>query len=810
MGFIPKIGKYNTYWNPTAFLLRIKTLNISTLKKWHVYVNSSGKQKSMEKILAFFVFATGLSTGFAQDVTTVAGVLETPGINDGQALSARFNNPHGLAVDAAGNVYIADRYNHTIRKYTASTTQVTTLAGSAGVPGQEDGQGANAQFNEPWGICVTDGGIVFVADTRNNKIRKVTPDGVVTTIAGTGIFGVSNGPALSATFGNPTGIDIDANGVIYVADHLTHVIRKIDTNGLVSTIAGTPYIPGSVDGQGSLAQFWRPYGLTLEAGGNILIADEWNQKIRRLTPDGQVSTIAGAGIVGYVDGPAMLAAFNYPWDITTDDAGNIYVADGYNYLIRKIASDGTVSTLAGKALNSGGVDGTGINAAFNGATALEWFNSDTIIYVADAYNHLIRKIDLGSTAVTLSLSAYNGKTQICAGDTLRLESYPPGLPAYRFRVDGLLVQNSFSPDYRNATLTVGTHTISVETDVQGGVPAQAQITVTVAPIPQPILVATPGLQVFTGDSVSLSASIQGGLLWSTGDTSAVIVVFQSGSYFVRATVNGCQGDSEPVTIQVINPPPPAGISVEGDTLLCPGESVLLVSSAMAGNQWLKNGQFIPGATGQMLEVSTAGTYRVRVEDPQTSQILVSQPVNISLAPDPDFDFDAEPRSVQPGEAIQFQVSGWSDPDELVWDFGYGGAAYSYLEAPVFSYLQPGVYTISLTLTDEFGCRDTLVKQGFVTVANSIEPEQFIPTAFTPNGDGANDVFLVRGPQLSDFSMAIFNEWGESVHFSSDQLRGWDGIYNASPAPNGTYVYLIQYRSADGIGRQVSGHITLIR
>ena len=195
----------------------------------------------------------------AQIVRTVAGVLETPGDNDGPALSARFFNPHGLAVDDEGTIYIADRYNHTIR--IISQGFVTTLAGTPGVNGYRDGTGAGALFNEPWGLCIGNDGNVYVADTRSNRIRKVTPEGVVTTVAGSGNYGTTDGFGLSATFGNPTGIEMDDNGNLYIADHLTHIIRRISPTGQVTTVAGTPYVPGDQDGTGRAARFWtlRPY-----------------------------------------------------------------------------------------------------------------------------------------------------------------------------------------------------------------------------------------------------------------------------------------------------------------------------------------------------------------------------------------------------------------------------------------------------------------------------------------------------------------------------------------------------------------------
>ena len=284
------------------------------------------------KWLSIILFTLSTFYLSAQQVSTIAGVLETPGFNDGNALSARFFNPHGIALDEAGNAYIADRYNHTIRRLSVDG-QVTTLAGKAGFSGAEDGIGEEARFNEPWGICAAADGTVYVADTKNNKIRQVSTDGRVTTFAGTGNFGTSDGVGIRATFGNPTGIEVDEFGNLYIAEHLTHTIRKIDTKGVVSTIAGIPYIPGEEDGQGREAQFFRPYGLTLDNQGNILVADEWNHKIRRVTPEGVVTTVAGIGEVDLINGTAQEAAFNFPWDLTVDEFDNIYVVDGYNYCL---------------------------------------------------------------------------------------------------------------------------------------------------------------------------------------------------------------------------------------------------------------------------------------------------------------------------------------------------------------------------------------------------------------------------------------------------------------------------------------------
>jgi len=285
-------------------------------------------------IILILALLFGYNPVKCQLVTTVAGLLNVAGSNNGPVFQATFNNPHGIAADKEGNIYTADRWSHIIRKIDLDG-MVSTLAGRPGISGDADGQGADALFFEPWGICTDHLGNVLVADTRNNKIRKITPDGEVSTIAGTGNFGISNGLALNATFGNPTGIEADEEGNIYVADHLTHIIRKIDANGYVTTIAGTPYVMGIKDGPGNVAIFARPYGLELDNEGNILVADEWNHRIRKINVDGIVTTIAGNGTIGGTNGIGAEATFNYPWDIAVDSLNNIFVADGHNYVIRK-------------------------------------------------------------------------------------------------------------------------------------------------------------------------------------------------------------------------------------------------------------------------------------------------------------------------------------------------------------------------------------------------------------------------------------------------------------------------------------------
>jgi sugar lactone lactonase YvrE len=269
-------------------------------------------------------------------VTTLAGLAGSYGSTNGTGSAARFNGPNGLAVDSAGNVYVADYGNHTIRKVTPGGS-VTTLAGLAGSEGSADGTGSAARFRYPYNVAVDSAGIVYVSDTLNHTVRKVMPDGTVSTLAGTaGGRGNADGMGSAARFDHPNGLAVDTQGNIYVADYLNHTIRKVTPGGAVSTLAGLAGSSGSTDGTGNAARFYYPYGVALDSAGNVFVADEGNQTIRKVTPGGSVTTLAGlAGSQGSTDGPGSATRFSLPHGVAVDGAGNVYVADYSNMTIRK-------------------------------------------------------------------------------------------------------------------------------------------------------------------------------------------------------------------------------------------------------------------------------------------------------------------------------------------------------------------------------------------------------------------------------------------------------------------------------------------
>lgn len=343
-------------------------------------------------------------------VSTLAGTAGSRGSVNGLGAAARFFDPAAVAVDAAGTVYVADAGNNSIRKITAAGV-VSTLAGAVGSPsvadsadlvvrygiplgtGCADGPGARARFAYPTGVAVNAAGTVYVADQHSNTIRKITAPGVVSTLAGTASRpGHADGVGPAAGFWAPASVAVDAAGTLYVADAGNYTIRKVTPAGVVTTLAGAAGSRGCLDGVGAAARFGAPMGIAVDAQGTVYVADVVYHNIRKITAAGVVSTLAGvAGAFGHVDGPGAVAAFHSPMGVAVDAAATVYVADMGNHVIRKITAAGVVSTLAGTARTIGGADGVGAVVRFYGPTGVA-LGAAGALYVADELNHAVRVI----------------------------------------------------------------------------------------------------------------------------------------------------------------------------------------------------------------------------------------------------------------------------------------------------------------------------------------------------------------------------------------------------------------------------------
>jgi sugar lactone lactonase YvrE len=357
-------------------------------------------KKSISIILFIILFSlvTAPQVFAVLMIDTVAGTGTAGYSGDGgAATAAKLNTPLCITVDSSGNIYIADTYNNRIRKVNTSGI-ITTVAGNGTVGYSGDGGAATAaQLFYPAGITIDISGNLYIADWRNNRIRKVNTSGIISTVAGTGTAGYSGdgGAATAAQVNNPIGVTIDSTGNIYIADRDNRRIRKVNTSGIISTVAGTGTAGYSGDGgAATAAQLNNPTGVSIDSTGNIYIADLINNRIRKVNTSGIISTVAGTGTAGYSgDGGAATAAMLYnPYQITVDSNDNIYIADTYNNRIRKVDTSGIISTVAGNGTQGHSGDGGDPTGAQLNTPRGVTVDSSGNICIADTNNNRIRKV----------------------------------------------------------------------------------------------------------------------------------------------------------------------------------------------------------------------------------------------------------------------------------------------------------------------------------------------------------------------------------------------------------------------------------
>ncbi len=385
-------------------------------------------------------------------IAAFAGTSNVGGSTDGTP--GVFSNPYGIAIDAAKNLYVTDTLNNTVRKITPGRV-VSTVAGTAGLPGTADGTGTAARFNFPIGIAVDSGGNLYVADAKNFIIRKITAAGVVSTFAGAPFqIGATDGPAASARFFLPYGVATDSAGNVYVADGGNHTIRKITPAGVVSTLAGSPLQTGTTNGTGAAARFNTPWGIAVDGAGNVYVADSENHLIRKITAAGVVTTLAGAaGSAGADNGVGVAARFNQPRGLAVNAAGSVFVADYGNSTLRLVEANGTVSTLGGSPGIVGDTDSVGSAARFYNPTDVA--ADGNTAYVVDSSNNLIRRAQPASQADLPTITVQPLDQTVSVGQAVSFRTAAVGTAlTYRWFKNGVLIAGVTSATYAIAAATV--------------------------------------------------------------------------------------------------------------------------------------------------------------------------------------------------------------------------------------------------------------------------------------------------------------------------------------------------------------------
>jgi len=591
----------------------------------------------------------------AQIIDRIAGTPGTVGNSGdgGPASAATLAMPYCVAVDHAGNIYLGDWWNRRVRKIDANGI-ITAFAGNGTVMAGNGGDGIpalNASLHTIDDIAVDNNGNVFIADHARSEIRKVNAQGIISTVAGNGSTGSNNygvgdgGPAVAAPLYTPMSVAVDQAGNMYIAETSSGVIRKVNTQGIISTIAGRGFWDQGYSGDGGpalQAKLSDPTDLAIDIAGNIYIADLGNHVIRKINSQGIISTFAGTGIKGYSGdgGPATSARLFRPFGVATDNAGNVYIAEDSNHVIRKVDVNGIITTVAGTGIQGySGDGGPAINARMSIPQRLTVDNMGNI-YVPDWINHTIRKIAACVNSVPSSVTISSSSIVACANTPL----------------------------------------------------------------------------VFTANAVNGGNSPR--FLWRVNGQPA--------------------GNSQPAFT--------TSALANGDIINC----IMISSEACT----------LP---------TTSNSISVAIKE---------SPV-ITLPPQ---------YTINPGAGIQLNAVITGNVAHIEWTPAASLNNPS-VPDPVATPLATTEYTIKVRSPD--GCESEAKTK--VIVARKL----LMPSAFTPNGDGLNDVFRIpAGTTLNRVRFSIFDRWGNIVFQTSDINKGWDGSYKGTPLPPGVFVYLIRGNDTD--------------
>jgi gliding motility-associated-like protein len=879
----------------------------------------------MKKKLSLLFWATIFTcclSVHAQIITTVAGNGTIGYSGDGgPATSAQFSNPVSVALDAAGNMYVADFYNHRIRKINAATNIITTIAGTgtAGFSG-DGGPAVNAELNNPADLCADAAGNIYFTDNQNFRVRKIEAatgiistvagngsasyagetilainagihypnglavdannlyislfskqrickvnlaTGILSTIGGTGVNGYSGdgGPAINANFGYPAGLSASATGDVYVADYNNNRIRKIDAAGIVTTVAGNGTATYSGDGAlATTASINLPTGVSVNAAGDIFIADRSNNRIRKVeAATGIINTVAGSGVPGYGgDGGSAISPCTKladPHKVRVDAAGNMFIADQSNSRIRKVdtapVSSGlpTINIAASattacpgapvtfsSVITNGGANPfyqwkkngtiTGTNSPSYSAASL---NNGDIITCELTANTACGVVTVVSNSITITIAATivpaitisPNPATACQGSAITFTATAVNggsAPVYQWQVNGINAGTN-NPVFISSTLSNGDLVKCILTSnqscaVAGPVNSNTIIISFSAPVTPAVSITATATSICLGGSVSFTASTTNSgnnpaYQWkinnvNSGTNNAVFttVALQNNdvvscSIIVDPTatcITTNSANSNQIIITVSTSPAPVITIMASNNFICPGIPVTFTATAQnAGNTpsyaWKLNGSNTGTNNAvytnsnlfngdQVMCVLTANNISCPSSSSASSNIITmavkSLPV-ISISPVNATVFWG--KQVQLTTVVNSPVNSfqWTPANLLV-----NPLSLSPLTKPLDSTTR---FFLSVTNTD--GCTNNESVQ--IKVYSPLE----MPSAFTPNNDGLNDVFRIPpGVLLKLAEFSVYDRWGNKIFTTTDITKGWDGQFAGKSFNTGSFVYVI--------------------
>lgn len=699
-------------------------------------------------------------------------VFVTTSMQNGRNVS--FNHPSGLAIDASGNLYVSDIDGQVIRKITTAGV-VTTFAGS-GSKGFANGNGTAASFSSPNGLAVDGDGNVYVADMDNHAIRKIGYDGTVSTFAGSGSVGSLDGQGTAASFYGPANLAFDKNGNLIVVDEYNANIRKIDPDGLVTTLAGNG--PGYVDGLGTAARFTLPYGIVIDAAGNLYITDLENYRIRKVTQQGLVTTLAGNGVRDNIDGTGTAASFGNVYGIAIDQAGNLYAYS--SSVIRKITPAGIVTTLAGGFDSSLPLDGTGAQAEVSSQVATIVTDASGNMYFTDTYNNLIRMLTPAGQIITIAGNGTQASVNGTIGDLATITNRQQYI---RVNIQANLAIASKPPDvtenYFGCQAVLGSYGLAISShcaDLNAQQLVRKPYTVK--------YVQTPAAGTLMPNNVPTLIKVVATDNWGGIDSAT----------FMFTALNG--------TIDK-----PASISINGPTTaICYGSAVTFTATtvnppARPTYVWTINGQLQSNDETFTTTQLKQGDKVVCVLSsiyPTCNTPITSVPFIASVIAPPVISFPNSP-FIEPGASVQLKpVISAGNVIKYSWQPSTGLSDPT-VQQPIASPLLTTTYTLDITLSN--GCTASQ------SVIVRVDPDLHIPTVFTPNGDGINDTWAIKALLLyPQCTVNIFNRNGQQIYYSRG-YSGWDGTYNGKKVADGTYYYIIKPTPDSP---PYSGNVTIIR